>query len=146
MITQKQLYKLPGSTTSGFRMTFIGTEANRDAVPTNHWTIKDGDMWYDTTNNALYIYVDGTWTLLTQLGMSVREAFVDGSVPASDEVDCFLDTDTTGDPITVTCTIAGGSSLASAFPRLADGMRMPVYYDGTNWRSYILFQTSTVCS
>ena len=76
---------------------------------------------------------------------STRWAFVDGAVATDTTQDCFLDTDTTGDSITVTCTICGGSDLSDAIPRLSDGIRIPVVLDGATWRCVWGFQATEDC-
>ena len=146
MITQKQLYKLPGQISGGkMRVYFVGTSAQRDAVPENHWDVEDGDFWFNTANNKLYVYISGVWTLLSTAGeLGSREAFASEDAGDDAIIDATLDS-LTGTAISVTCTICGGVALNSAYPRLADETRLMVYWDGTVWRAYQIFQTSEIC-
>lgn len=58
---------------------------------------------------------------------------------------CYLDTDGTGDEITVHCSISGGSDLNAAIRRLEDGDRIAVYKIGSTWYAAEGFQASTDC-
>lgn len=84
-------------------------------------------------------------TISVTSGYGIRNAYVNGDVSTDDVQSCYLDTDGTGQLIDVNCTICGGSSLSSAIPRLADGILLPVYYDGTCWRSAVVFQATEDC-
>ena len=99
----------------------------------------------------LYVFArnfGGRWISIDPAsGMSgIRWAFVDGAVETDTTQACFLDTDTTGDAITVTCTICGGSDLSDAIPRLSDGIRIPVVLDGATWRCIWGFQATEDCT
>lgn len=69
-------------------------------------------------------------------GTTLRKAYVKTEPGAVDAVVCFLDTDTTGDEITVDFVdmISGDTDLANCFPPLPDGLMIPVWYDVDTWR------------
>lgn len=81
-------------------------------------------------------------------GGDIRKAYVNGSVSTSAIQACFLDTDTTGESVNVTCTICGGSDLSEASPRLANGILIYVTYDPVSqiWRCISPFQATEDCS
>ena len=79
--------------------------------------------------------------------VGVRNAFVKTTPAAVETVVCWLsDTDGSGDEITVNCSVIGGTALNAAVPRLADGERIAVFYDGSNWRCCTTFQASEDCT
>jgi hypothetical protein len=78
-------------------------------------------------------------------GHAVRKAYVNGSVSTNTVQACFLDTDTTGEAISVYCSVCGGSDLSAAIPRLADGKLLPVFFDGEYWRATTVFQATEDC-
>ena len=70
---------------------------------------------------------------------NLRLAFAKTDAPNSDEIDCYLGTDGTGEEVTVKCRIANGSSLMYASPYLKDGDAfLAVKIDGV-WESTNLF-------
>jgi len=101
---------------------------------------------YDT-GKLVAVYVGTRWyaASLPSEVSAIRWAFVDGDVATDTTQDCFLDVDTTGDEITVTCTICGGSKLSEAVPRLSDGTRIPIIKDGETWRCLWGFQATEDC-
>lgn len=58
---------------------------------------------------------------------------------------CQLDTENTGTEIAVTCFICGGSDLAAAVPRLADGSKIMVTKIGGTWYCLTTFNASQEC-
>ncbi|MHC4617204.1 MAG: LamG domain-containing protein [Planctomycetota bacterium] len=78
-------------------------------------------------------------------GGSVRLAYVKTTPGATATVACYLDTDTTGTEITVTCHICGGSALNAAAPRLTDGDEIFVTKLGGTWYCTTVFDTDTDC-
>jgi hypothetical protein len=75
----------------------------------------------------------------------IHSAFCKTDAGAGATIVCFLDTDTTGTEITVSCVICGGTALNSAFPRLVDGTRIFVFQDGNTWRALQIFQATEDC-
>ncbi len=75
----------------------------------------------------------------------VRSAYCKTAAGAGTSIVCYLDTDETGIEITVECTIAGGSNLNSAIPRLTDGLEIPVWRINGVWKTFT-FQATTGCS
>lgn len=75
----------------------------------------------------------------------IRSAFCKTDAGSNSTIVCYLDTDTTGDEITVNCVICGGTALNEAFPRLADGTRLFVFNDDDTWRALQIFQASETC-
>ncbi|MCK4959192.1 MAG: hypothetical protein KAT00_07320, partial [Planctomycetes bacterium] len=78
-------------------------------------------------------------------GGGVRMAYVKTTPGAVSTVDCYLDTDGTGDEVTVTCSIAGGSQLNSAIPRIADGDLIYIAEIDGSWVCLTTFQTTEDC-
>ncbi len=68
-------------------------------------------------------------------GTVLHNAYAKAAAGVGTTIVCFLDTDATGDEITVTISIAGGSDLNSALPRLEDGTLLTVWKDGDTWRN-----------
>lgn len=68
-------------------------------------------------------------------GTLLHNAYAKAAAGAGNTIVCFLDTDATGDEITVTISIAGGSDLNSALPRLENGTLLTVWNDGGTWRN-----------
>jgi len=78
-------------------------------------------------------------------GSVIRKAYAAAAAGAGATISCYLDDDGVGDPVTVTCSIAGGSALNTAIPRLAEGDMIAVWDDDGTWRSTMTFQTSEDC-
>ena len=68
-------------------------------------------------------------------GTRLHNAYAKAAAGAGNTIVCFRDTDATGVEITVTISIAGGSNLNAAFPRLLDGTLLTVWKDGDTWRN-----------
>lgn len=71
-------------------------------------------------------------------GSEVRRAFVKTTpTGATVTVDVYLDVDTIGDEVNVTCYIYGDGYLLDAYPTLVDGMPLYVQYDlaTSTWRN-----------
>ena len=75
----------------------------------------------------------------------LHKAYAKAAAPASGTITCYLDTDATGTEISVVCEVAGGTNLNAAFPRLADGDMIAVWYDVDTWRSVMTFQATGTC-
>ena len=130
--------------------TFTGTFYNSEGTK-----VGSSSPFYQITVNGsgevgdtfVAIKFNGEWYNLTGGGSGgLHNAFVNGTVSNGTTQSCFLDTDTTGTSITVYFEICGGSSLNSALPRLSDGKRITVFYDGTYWRCTTVFQASEDCT
>jgi hypothetical protein len=70
----------------------------------------------------------------------IRRAFVKTTPSTGSTVDVYLDTDGTGDEVTVSCTFyddsgEGGSFADTIRPNLTDGTPFIVYLDGDTWRN-----------
>ena len=74
-----------------------------------------------------------------------RKAYCKVAAPAATAITCFLDVDTTGTEISVSCSIAGGGTLNEAVPRLTDGFLLIVKKVGGTWHSETAFQASEDC-
>lgn len=68
-------------------------------------------------------------------GTQLHKAYAKAAAGSGNTIVCYLDTDGTGEEITVTISIAGGSDLNSALPRLLDGTLLTVWKDGDTWRN-----------
>lgn len=78
-------------------------------------------------------------------GTRHRKAYAKAAAGAGNTIVCYLDTDETGDEITVTISIVAGSNLNSALPRLENGTLLTVWNDAGTWRSIMTFQASGDC-
>ena len=75
-----------------------------------------------------------------------RVAYCKNDAGSGNTIVCYLDTDTTGTEITVTCLIAqGGTSLNAVGTRLADGDPIMVTKVGATWMSVMTFMPSEDC-
>jgi hypothetical protein len=75
----------------------------------------------------------------------IRKAYAKTDAGGGSTITCYLDTDGTGQEITVYCEICGGSALNEAIPRLEDGDRIAVWNDAGTWRSIMTFQATEDC-
>ena len=75
----------------------------------------------------------------------IHKAYAKNDAAALERIDCYLDTDATGEEITVYCEIAGGTELHTAIPRLEDGDMITVWNDNGTWRSIMIFQHARDC-
>lgn len=75
----------------------------------------------------------------------VRLAYVKTTPGAVSAVDCFLDTDATGQEVSVNCSIVNGGSLNAAVPRLADGEIIFVVNISGTWWCVTTFHASQSC-
>lgn len=64
-----------------------------------------------------------------------RKAYAKTAAGGGSTIVCYLDTDGTGEEITVNIAIVGGSNLNAALPRLTDGALLTVWNDGGTWRN-----------
>ena len=78
------------------------------------------------------------------LGGAIRLAYCKNDAGAATTIICFLDTDGTGEEVTVKClTGGGGSSLLNAsVPRLSDGDPMLVIKHNDIWYATTIFEDS----
>ncbi|RLC38841.1 hypothetical protein DRH27_01275 [Candidatus Falkowbacteria bacterium] len=77
----------------------------------------------------------------------IHKAFVRTAPGETAILDCYLDTNTTGEEIVVTCEILDETALNSVVPRLEVGKLLYITYDGQNsvWRPLFPFQGSKDC-
>lgn len=76
----------------------------------------------------------------------IRKAYMIGNAGAGTTADCHLDTDGTGETVTVNFSIANGSSLNDAVPRLKDGNLIFVEnFDGDWYCTGLPLQGSEDC-
>lgn len=84
----------------------------------------------------------GDLDITGSIGGAMRIAYINGAAPGDNTVDVFLDTDTTGEAVVVTCFIVDGSDLSSSTPRLSDGDIITVVKIGGTWYCTSLFFTT----
>tara|TARA_Y100000310_G_C20662497_1_gene805546 strand:+ start:1160 stop:1843 length:684 start_codon:yes stop_codon:yes gene_type:complete len=70
----------------------------------------------------------------------VRKAFCKNAAGAATTIDCYLDTDGTGEEVTVSFNIAGGGNCDKAIPRMADGTPIFVRDVGGTWECVTTLQ------
>ena len=86
--------------------------------------------------------INGDVDIKGSIGGAIRVAYVDGAPGAATTIAAFLDTDTNGESITVTCSIVDGSTLNTATPLLSDGDIMFVSRIKDTWYCLSLFYTT----
>jgi len=74
----------------------------------------------------------------------IRIAFCKTDAPAAATIQCYLDTDHSGQEVTVHCTISkGGTQLSECAPLLEDGDPIHVYLSASGqWRCCQIFDRS----
>lgn len=82
---------------------------------------------------VLYYDSGGDMVLTKTTGGRIRSAFCKTDVGASQTLVCYLDTDITGEEITVNFFILGGGNLNTAMPLLFDGDEIPVIKIDEDW-------------
>jgi len=66
-------------------------------------------------------------------GSKIHKAYCKDDAGATTTIDCYLNTDATGEEITVNFSIAGGGNCNAAAPLLADGDLIFVRKFGDDW-------------
>jgi hypothetical protein len=89
-----------------------------------------GDSWYSTQ---------------TVGGEAPHYAFCKNDASTGTTITCYLDTDATGEEITVYCSMCRASNLNAAVPRLQDGDRISVIKIDGYWRSLQTFIGTEDC-
>jgi len=79
------------------------------------------------------------------LGVQPRLAFCNGDAGSGSSIAAFLDTDVTGEPITVYCSIMHTNHLNNASPRLEDGKPMAVVQIEGSWWCTAIFNKTRNC-
>jgi hypothetical protein len=86
----------------------------------------------------------GDLTINGSIGGSVRIAYCKDDAGAATTIACYLDTDGTGEEVTVQCLTPGGSSnLNTVVPRLSDGDPIIVIKISGTWYCSTIFEDST---
>jgi hypothetical protein len=79
------------------------------------------------------------------IGGAVRVAYVKTTPGATNLVDVYLDTDATGEEVTVTCSVLGlSTNLNEAVPLLTDGAQMFVAKMNGIWYCLNLFHVDFI--
>ncbi len=73
------------------------------------------------------------------IGGAIRVAFVKTTPTTGNEVVVYLDVDTTGEEVTVTCSIVDETDLDASTPTLTDGDTIFVGKIGGTWYCLSLF-------
>jgi len=77
---------------------------------------------------------------------TIRKAYAKADAGTGKTITCYLDTDATGDEITVNVEIAnGGANLNASSPLLEDGDMIHVIKDGVTWRAVQTFDATGTC-
>ena len=77
------------------------------------------------------------------VGGAFRVAYCKTAAPSATTITCYLDTDSTGEEVTVQCLTPGGTStLDNVVPRLGDGDAMIVVKISDTWYSTTIFEDS----
>jgi hypothetical protein len=77
-----------------------------------------------------------------------RRAFCKTDAGSGGTIVCYLDTDETGQEVTVTCKLSRANNLNECFPLLQNGEEIAVYFDSNTatWRSFITFIGQEACA
>jgi hypothetical protein len=84
----------------------------------------------------------GDLTINGSIGGAVRVAYVKTTPAAVSVVDVYLDTDTTGEEVQVTCSITDGTALNASSPLLTVGDMIFVAKINNIWYCMSLFHTT----
>lgn len=134
---------------------YLDTDATGTEITVN-FSLATGenmeDIFPDLTNGDL-IFVQqfgSDWWCVQIIGHSgtgdIHKAFAKAAAGAGTTLTCFLDTDTTGDEITVNFSISGPTNtLSDASPNLIDGDMIFVRKFGSDWYCIQTFQTWDKC-
>ena len=85
----------------------------------------------------------GDLTVNGSIGGAIRIAYVRITPTDSNIVDVYLDTDITGEEVSVTCSITDGNDLNQAWPHLTTGDQIFVAKIGGTWYCLTVFHTFT---
>ncbi len=127
-VTPAQCWK---KSSANFSLTFAGTTAQRDAVPSGVWTFREGDVWWNTTTNTMTVYNGSTWASFTGGGTTLDGAYDFGgngagrTIAATDGTVQITNTDndstsllgltysgsSTGDGLTITMSVGSGDGI-----------------------------------
>ena len=119
---------------------FVGTD-------TAEWTaikVTNG-AYYVISIFTDYIVVRQASNVSSSSNESIHKAYCKTDAGAATTIVAYLDTDTTGDEITVNCSIAGGGNLNAAIPRLANGTLIFVIEIDSTWYCTTVFQATEDC-
>ncbi len=123
---------------------------NRDQISATEWNALvdlalklERSLMASGFSDSSGIYTRRTGQGLT--GTQIHRAYCKTDATANSIITCYLDTDGTGEEITVYCKIAGGSNLDGCDPHLVDGLEIPVWQDndpilGVVWKCLWGFQ------
>lgn len=78
-------------------------------------------------------------------GTRPHKAYAKAAAGTGSTIVCHLDTDETGEEITVQCELIGTSDLNAVTPRFKDGTMIVVWNDNGTWRPYFPFQKAVDC-
>lgn len=118
------------------------TIAAGDVVGTDdaQWTAINGSGFH-----VVDVFTNDIVVRMSASGSDTRKAFCKVAAGASSTIVCYLDTDTTGEEVTVTCNVVPASNLNEAAPRLADGTPIFVKMVNGTWECVQTFIGSEDC-
>ena len=85
------------------------------------------------------------WLRNTGGGSGIRHAYCKTAAGAGNTIVCYLDTNLTGEEVTVTCHLFESASLSSCVPLLTAGKVIPVYRAGDYWYCLWWFSGTENC-
>ncbi len=111
----------------------------REEIEDLRLTTEEGPQQY----TSMFIDMRRIWEEINNIYQQInnivsgepRKAYAKAAAGAGSTIVCYLDTDGTGEEITVNVEIVGGSALNAAFPRLENGTLLTVWDDNGTWRN-----------
>jgi len=97
----------------------------------------------DYLNQNLNTFIENFYHICPASSAS-RAAYCKDPAGAATTIQAYLDTDGTGEEVTVNCSIAGGGNLNDAIPRLTNGLLIIVDKIGDSWYCKTVFQAVEV--
>jgi len=101
--------------------------------------------WYESVGKNLTQQLRRRGGISDGGGAVTHKAYAKAAAGAGTTIVCYLDTDATGEEITVNCEIAGGSALNAASPLLAAHDMICVWNDDGTWRPKQTFDNTGEC-
>lgn len=85
--------------------------------------------------------VNNLRNLIRVISPKIHKAYCNGAAGAATTITCYLDTDATGEEVTVNCDTNGGGNLNVSVPLLKDGQLLYVVKLGNDWYAFEKFNT-----
>lgn len=113
--------------------------------------IRGDNLIHVVSNQSGYSFTFDVQKLISMLptaslgASGLRLAYCKTAAGTGSTIVCYLDTDTTGQEITVNCILFESSNLNTCKPTLTDGQAIPVFQVGANWYCAWWFMLGEAC-